>query len=234
MRGIYNKELTQYFTSAIGYIFIAVFLSICGLFFYLTNLASQNSDIKVFFSSIITFLMFLIPILTMRSYAEEKKGRTEELLLTAPIELSQIIGGKFLASCTIFAIPLALTFSFPIIISIFGECEVLVSLGNYLGLLLIGATFISIGLFVSILSENQIVAAIVTYCILLVLFSLNQVVVMLGDNLISQILNFLSINTHLVKLTYGVLDLTDLVFFISTTLLFLFLSVLVLDRKRRL
>lgn len=232
MEGIYRKELTQYFKSMIGYVFIAVFLCIAGGVFYTVNLASLNADIKTFFANIISFLIFLIPILTMRIYSEEKKQKTEELLLTCPLEIHQIVLGKFLAAFTVFAIPLAVTLAFPVVLWVYGTVEGLVVLGNYVGIVLIAGSFIAIGLFVSVLSENQIIAAIITYSILIATYSVDTLTYFTSSPLVLAVVEFASVNGHYAKLTYGVLDLADVVYFISITALFLYASVLVIARKR--
>ncbi len=232
MAGIYQKELMQYFKSMIGYLFIAVFLSISGAVFYTVNLASLNSDIKTFFASIIPFFIFLIPILTMRIYSEEKKQKTEELLLTSPLEIHQIVLGKFWAAFTVFAIPLAATLVFPLVLWVYGTMEGLVVLGNYVGIVLIGGSFIAIGLFISILSENQIIAAILTYSVLIATYSVDTLTYFVSNPVALAVIEFVSVTAHYVKLTYGVLDLPDVMYFLSITALFLYASVLVIERKR--
>lgn len=232
MKGMFRKECVQYFTSFMGYLFIAVFLGICGLFFYLVNIASQNSDMKAFFSAVIPFLIFLVPMLTMRSYAEERKQRTEELLLTSPVTSWDVILGKFFAAWFLFSLPLLCTISFPFLLARYGTCEIWVVVANYLAIFLIGGGFIALGLLVSVLSEHQIVAGIVSYCLIIVLFYLEEVAFLLGDGILGGIFRFLALNTHLVKLSYGVLDMVDVAYFVSLMFLGLWCSVLVLEEKR--
>ncbi len=232
MQGIYQKELMQYFKSMIGYLFIAVFLCIAGAVFYTVNLASLSTDIKVFFSNIIPFLIFLMPILTMRIYSEEKKQKTEELLLTSPLEVHQIVLGKFWAAFTVFAIPLVITLAFPVVLSIYGTMELYVTLGNYVGITLIASSFLAIGIFVSVLSENQIIAAILTYSILIATYSVDTLTYFVSNEALLAVIEFVSVNAHYSKLTYGVLALADVVYFLSITVLFLYASVLVIERKR--
>lgn len=232
MQGIYQKELMQYFKSMIGYLFIAVFLCIAGAVFYTVNLASLSTDIKVFFSNIIPFLIFLMPILTMRIYSEEKKQKTEELLLTSPLEVHQIVLGKFWAAFTVFAMPLVITLAFPVVLSIYGTMELYVTLGNYVGITLIASSFLAIGMFVSVLSENQIIAAILTYSILIATYSVDTLTYFVSNEALLAVIEFVSVNAHYAKLTYGVLNLVDVVYFLSITVLFLYASVLVIERKR--
>lgn len=232
MIGIYKKELVQYFTSFIGYIFICAFLVISGIYFYIVNLASLNSDIKVFFNSIASVIIFLIPMLTMRIYSEERKQKTEELLLTSPIRIYDIIVGKYLAAMTVFGIPLVITCAFPIILSIYGTPQILVTIGNYFGIVLLASAFVAIGIFISVLAENQLVSAICTYSILLMLFTLDSIAVFVSNSIILKIVELLSIKLHYEQFTYGVLNIADVVYFLSISVLFIFLSIHVLERKK--
>ncbi len=231
MSGIFQKELSHYFKTPIGYIFIAVFLVITGAYFFMVNLVSQNGDIKAFFSSIFTLLMFLIPILTMGLFSEEKKQNTDQLLLTAPVSITAVIVGKFLSTMVVFALPLGVTLAYPAVLAAFGAFEPMVTVGNYLGILLLGSAFVALGLFISVLTENQLVAAVVTYAALLILF-LSDSAKAVAPPPLQSLLGFISLTGHYQAFTYGVLNPADIIFYLSTTSLFLFLSVYMLESKR--
>ena len=160
MLTIWNKELKTYFTSPIGYVFICFFLFMFGLYFMGINVLGQNGDYTYVLSSLTIFLFFATPLLTMRLLSEEKRTRTDQLLLTAPIKIQGIILGKFLAATTLLAITLILTLVHPLLLALTGVIPVLKILSCYLGYWLLGSTLIAIGLFISALTENQIVAAI--------------------------------------------------------------------------
>jgi len=232
MSAIYLKELRNYFTSMIGYIYLAIFLLISGFIFTTGNLLSQNGDIKSWFASIFSVLIFLVPILTMRLFSEERKMRTLQLLFTMPVSLGEIVLGKFLATLTVFGIGLAVTLVYPLILAFFGSVEGMVVVGNYLGMTLLVSACIAIGLFISALTENQIIAAVVTYAVLLGLWLLDTA----GQNLIKgspgKIVRYLSLNTHYSEFTYGILNPVDLVYYLTLTLLFLFFGVLVLEGRK--
>jgi len=231
MNAIYRKELRSTFTSWTGYVYLAVFSLISGFIFTTGNLLSLNADIKSYFGSICTVLVFLVPILTMRVFAEEHKLRTLQLLFTMPVSLGDIVAGKFLATLTVFCIGLVPTLAYPLILAWYGSFEGAVIAGNYLGLVLLVSACIAIGLFVSGLTENQLIAAVVTYALLLALWLPD----MSGQDSaagVSRFLAYLSLNQHFKAFTYGIFDPADIVFFASLTLLFLAFCVLTLDARK--
>jgi ABC-2 type transport system permease protein len=231
MLAIYRKEIKQYFNSIMGYVFLSMFLLICGWFFTMGNLASQNSDIKTFFGSILVIIMFLIPIITMRSFSEEKKIRTEQLLLTSPVSLPAIVIGKYLAALTIFGLGLSVTLTYPIIIAYFGTFDPLVTLGNYLGIIVAVAAFIAIGIFISALTENQVVAAVVSYCVLMGLWMVG----LLRANqtgFIRAVIDFISFNYKFDEFTMGIFNPSSIIYYLSISGIFLFLTVRMLEQRR--
>ncbi|WP_054743545.1 ABC transporter permease [Cellulosilyticum ruminicola] len=155
-----NKELKSYFTSPIGYVFMCFFLLIFGLYFTAINVFHPNGNYTYVISSLSNMLLFTVPILTMRLLSEERKNRTDQLLITAPITVTSIVLGKYLAATTLLLITLAITFIHPILLMTLGTIPLGSILCSYLGFFLLGCTLISIGLFISALTENQIVAAI--------------------------------------------------------------------------
>lgn len=231
MGGIIKKELRQYFKSMTGYVFIAMFLVITGFYFVAGNLMSQDGDIRTFFASIFPVVVFLIPILTMRSYSEEKKQRTDELLLTSPIRITWVIGGKFCATMLVFLLALGITLLYPVVLAALGVSDPLVTAGNYLGMILMASSFVSIGLFVSVQTENQLVAAAVTYALLLLLYLMGSVKSFAGG-VAGELMSFMAIASHFEEFTYGIFNIANVIYFISITALFLFFSVYSLESKR--
>lgn len=231
MQGIIKKEWNQYFKSMTGYIFFAIFLMITGVYFVMGNLMSQNGDIKTFFSSIFSVIMFLIPILTMRSFSEEKKQKTDELLFTSPVRITTVILGKFFATFFVFLAALCFTLLYAVILSVLGASDPAVTVGNYVGIALMAAAFISIGLFISVQTESQLVSAIVTYGVLLLLYLMNSAKAFL-DGIAGQLAGFLAVTGHFEEFTYGIFNPVHVVYYVSITVLFLFLSVYSLESRR--
>ena len=175
MLAVYKRELRAYFTSPIGFIFMGFFLLLSGFFFALTNLIPANPDYNAVLGSITFIFLIVVPILTMRLLPDDKRQKTDQLLLTSPLSLGGIVLGKYFAALTVFILTLLVTCIYPVILSFFGTLAVWEIVGGYLGFLLLGASFIAIGLFVSSLTENQVVAAVITFSALLFMWIIDWV-----------------------------------------------------------
>jgi ABC-2 type transport system permease protein len=247
---IAKKELRAYFTSPIAYVAITVYLVLVGFFFYSLiwwfnsqamqmaqnqYYASQiNINQQVFsplFHNISIILLLMIPLLTMRLLAEEKKIGTEELLYTSPLSVAQIILGKFLASLLVLAGMLALTAVLGGFAFLYGNPEIAPLLTGYLGLLLMGAAFLALGLFFSSLTENQIVSAVLTFGALLLFWIVNWAAYS-ATGVWKEVLNYLSLFQHFDNLTQGILDTTDIVYYLSFAFFGLFLTHSVIQSRR--
>jgi ABC-2 type transport system permease protein len=247
---IIRKELRSYFVSPVIYVVGAVFLLIVGLLSYIyivftgvqaiqlmqvQGQAQINLNDLVFrnlFSSIRFVLLIILPILTMRLFAEEKKLRTFELLMTAPVGLNEIVAGKFMSVFLLFLGLLGLTGMIPLTLSLFSNFDWYPVLTGYLALVLLGALFLSVGLLASALTENQIVAAFVSFGLLLCLWLLAGLGSLFGDTTLGQIVSYLSFMDHYDHLVRGLVDTRDLVYFFSALILMLFLAHRVVDSAR--
>ena len=168
MLAIYKKELKSYFTSMMGCLFIAFCLAITSLYFCLYNLYYSYPSIYMALQGVVWFFVILMPILTMRIISEEQRNKTDQLLYTAPVSVYSIVMGKYLAMLTVFAIPVLVICTYPIILSQLGEVQFIESYLAILAYFLIGASFIAVGLFISSITESQIIAAVVSFAVLLV------------------------------------------------------------------
>ncbi|MFA9463339.1 MAG: Gldg family protein [Velocimicrobium sp.] len=168
MLAIYKRELKSYFTSMIGFIFMGFFLAIMGIYTVVYNLVNNYSNFEYVLDSLSFVLIILIPILTMRVIAEEKKQKTEQLLYTSPVSVEKIILGKYFAVLTLFLISMAITLFYPLILSQFGTINFASAYGGILGFTLMGATYISLGVFISALTESQIIAAVISFLVFLI------------------------------------------------------------------
>ncbi len=234
MLAIYKREMLSYFTSPIGYVFIAVFLAVNSLLFSLfTLLAGEGSSVGSYFSFIMFIFIILVPMLTMKMFSEERKTRTEQLLLTSPISLMGMVFGKFLAAFSMFAG----TYIFGNLINFsllykYGTPNTATLISNSVGILLIGAAFIAIGLFVSALTENQIVAAIGTMGILLFMLLVNFFNSFIESYAIRSILSWISVFSRFSNFTYGILDTAALIYYFSICFIFIFLTVRIYEKRR--
>ncbi len=246
---IYRREMNSYFVSPIAYIVIGVFLLATGYFFTrILQGAIQNSMmmaqrggemdvpmmvVRSFVGLAATFMLFLVPMLTMGVYAEERKRGTMEMLMTSPITEFQIVMGKFLASFTLLLFMLAPTLLYHFYVSRFSEPAMpwRIVWSGYLGVALLGAALVAIGSFISSLTENQIVAGIVTFVVFLLLWVLDIGVSSAGTTL-GEIFKYLSILQHYEEFAQGVIDTTSIIFYVSLAALALFLTLRNLDSMR--
>ena len=233
MLAIFKREMKGYFTGVIGYAFLVIFLAIAAILFCYTTLFSMSANVSTYFTLMLIFSAVMLPILTMKTFSEEKKIKTEQLLLTSPVSIPAMVFGKFLAAYLIFASALVFTSLYFLILTPYASLEVAKLLGNIIALLLVGLVFIAIGLFVSSLTENQLTAAIGSMAIILVLLGLGIVSSLLPTNYwLRFVFDSLSIFTRFSNFTNGIFDLASVVYYLSVGGIFLYLTVRVYDRRR--
>ena len=232
MFAIFKRELKAYFTSPLGYVFLAIFYAFSGLFFYLFSLSVGSTDISSVFLMMFIVLMVFVPLLTMRLLSEDKKQKTDQLILTAPVSLLSIVMGKFLAAYAIFAIGVAVMPVYGFVMSTFATVSWLPIWGNTVGLLLLGGIFVSIGLFISSLTENQMIAAIGGFFINLMILLMNTLKSALPNGFLQDVLSSISVYSRYSEITNGIFSLSSLIFFVSVIFIFLFLTVRVLEKRR--
>lgn len=236
MLAIYKREMQAYFTSPIGYVFLAAFLAINGfLFSFCTLLMGEDSSVSSYFSFMMFAFIILVPILTMKMFSEERKMRTEQLLLTAPIGLMSMVFGKFLAALTMFggAFVVGNLINFPLLYVYGTETpNTAILISNSVGILLIGAAFIAMGLFVSALTENQIVAAICTIGVILFMLIVGLLNSFIDSYYLRVVLSWISVFSRFGNFGYGILDLASLLYYFSICFIFMFLTVRVYEKRR--
>lgn len=285
MLAIMNRELNTYFKTPIGYIFMGLFLIVTGFFFTAGNLISGSSYFTSFLSSILFIYLLAVPLLTMRLLSEEKRQRTDQLLLTSPVTVTEIVVGKFLAAFIVFALTLVVTMLYAVVIAIFGDLAVWETIGGYFGFLLLGGSFISVGVLISAVSDNQVSAAFFTFFALLLIYFLNLIrtvapqdpvastifaaVIVLGigaffftntkswiaaagvigiggivivvlhfvqpdiyNGLISSFLEWFSLLERYDTFTLGLIELEEVVFYLSFITVFLFVTIRLIEKRR--
>jgi ABC-2 type transport system permease protein len=221
-----KKELNSYFNSPIGYVVASVFLVASGWIFMQGFFVDGQATMRLFFSLMPVILIFILPAVTMSSWAEEKKSGTAEVLLTLPMENSEAVLGKFFSAFGFLMVLLVFTFPIPLMLLNLGEPDQGIILAGYLGTIFLGSAYISIGLWVSSVSKNQIIAFLLALVIIFIFYIAGSSYLLdtfpswaaiIGKNL--------SLSTHFDSILRGVLSLKDLVYYISMVVLFLFLNV---------
>ena len=285
MLAIFKKELRSYFTSMIGYLFIGFFLAIVGVYFMAYNLQGGYANFEYVLNSTVFVFVILVPILTMRLLAEEKKQKTDQLLFTSPLSVNKIVVGKYLAVFAVFVSAMVITMFYPFILSKYGTVSFKLAYTGILGFVLVGAAYLAIGLFLSALFESQAIAAVVTFVVLLITFIMQGIVgllptsnkaawlifsvialliavviyfminnvtvaISLGvvleaacaiiyfakpslyDGLVVKVFDWFSVVDRFDNFMNGILDLTGIVYYISITVIFIFLTIQSLNKRR--
>jgi ABC-2 type transport system permease protein len=228
---IFRREIRSYFNSPVAYVVIVVFLAIVGWFFTSGLFISNVASLRVLFELVPWVYLFFIPAITMRLLAEEKKSGTLELLTTKPVRDVEIVFGKFLAAWALLAATLLPTLLYLVTIMMLGSVDIGPVLTGYLGLMLMGAVYIAIGLLASSLTENQIVAFIVGFLVILALFMLDKVLIYVPEGLVSTF-EFLGIDYHYSNIARGVIDSRNLIYFGSILGFSLLLATVSLERRK--
>jgi ABC-2 type transport system permease protein len=230
---IFKKEFKAYFLSPIAYIFITVFLIVTTFLFFQGFFIVNQADMRAYFGLLPWIFLFFVPAITMRSWAEEKKMKTLELLLTWPVKDFEVVIGKFLASLGLLIVVLLLSLTIPVSIAIIGHPDAGQIVGQYIGAVLMGAAYLAIGLWVSSLTENQIVAFILGVVFTFVLFIMGHpFVTMVLPSALVPLFTYLGLSGHFDSIGRGVIDSRDIIYYLSVIGFFLFLNVCSISSRK--
>ena len=228
---IFRREIFAYFFSPMAYIVISVFLLLTGWFFTSDLFLADESSLRSVFSIIPFIFIFFAPAITMRLLSEERKSGTIELLVTMPITDMEIVIGKFLAGLGLLVVALIFTLPYALTILILGKPDMGMLVTGYLGLILMGASYISVGVFASTISKNQVVSFIIAFMIIFILFLINKFLLVMPPYLV-PVLQYLSIDYHFANISRGVIDSRDLVYYLSLIVFMLSLAKLSLESRK--
>lgn len=232
MRAIIKRELYSYFCSPVAYVVMAIFLLFSGLFFSVVCLGNDNSTLTYVFTNMFLITVLLTPILCMRLLSDEKRLKTDQALLTSPVSILGIVLGKFFSAAILYLICMVIYIIFGFVISFFVAPSWPIILCNFFGLFILGCTMIAIDLFLSSLTESQMIAAVSGFAVGLFIYLLDNIASAIPITVISNVLSKLSFLTHYQNFTVGLFNIADLIFFLSIIALFVFLTVRVIEKKR--
>ncbi len=233
MKAIMKREFFSYFTTPVGYIVLAVFWFFSGMYFTSYCISSLSSSLTSVFGNCFFVILFIVPLMTMRSFSEDKRRKTDQLLFTSPVSFFKIITGKFLGAFLMYCVCMAIFVVYAIVISFFGDPNWTLFISTMLGTLLFGAALISIGIFISSLTENQIIAAIATLAAGILIYMIDSLAAMINTPWIMNLLLKLSFVAAYSNFSVGLINLSDIVFDLSAVVLFLFFTSRILNRRRR-
>ena len=239
MNAIFKREFKAYFTSPIGFAVLARFYVISGLLFAVFFEAGQPDISGIFSPGLFLCSLIIIPILTMRLFSEERHQKADQLVMTAPVKITSVVLGKFFAAFAVYAIAVSITLVYQIIITFYIATDWMVFLGNFIGTLVFGAALIAMGMFLSTLTEVQVVVAVATYALELGLVLIPSFIVSFlssSENAFTKVIvklfEGMSILDRFSNFTKGTLNYSDIFFFLSLAALFLFFCITAIDRRR--
>ncbi len=232
MTAVFKRELRSYFTSPVGYVYLFFFSLVTGFIFFTSNIASASTDTITYFAWMRYLLIIVIPLLAMKLFPEERKNKTDQILITAPISISKMVLGKFLAAYAMFFIGLLPTFLNIAILCVVGYVEIGIVIGNYIGIMCIAAAFLAIAMLMSVMTESMITAFIMGVFSLAVFAVADFIASSLNNTFITKIVNAISVTQRYEQFNQGLFNISTLVYFLSLAVIFLFLSVRVIDKRR--
>ena len=227
---IFKKELRSYFNSAVAYVVFVVFLAVVGWLYTSSMFLINVASLRLMFEWIPLVFLFVVPAITMRLLAEEKKSGTIELLTTKPLRDWEVVAGKFLAAWALIGIALLPTLIYYCTVAFLGNIDNGPVIGGYLGLMLMAGVYVAIGLLASSITENQIVAFIIGLLLMFAFFMMDKVLIFVPD-FMTSIVEYLGIDFHFSNIARGVIDTRDIVYFCSMLGMTLYLSVVSLERR---
>ena len=230
---IARREFQGYFNSLIAYVFLVIFLLLTGWMFFRVFFLNGQASMRLMFDIMPWVYLFFVPAITMRLWAEEKKVGTMELLMTLPVRDVEAVLGKFLAALGLLALALALTFPIPLIVALLGNLDFGPVVGRYVAAILLGAAYLAIGVFVSSLTQNQIVAFILSVVIVFVLYMIGSDIVLYSVPApVASVLEYVSLGTHFESIGRGVIDSRDVIYYLSVIGFFLYLNVRSIESRK--
>ncbi len=232
MIAIWKRELQSYFSTPVGYVFMGVYLALAGIMFYLQNLSALNGNVLLLLSQITFLWMLLSPVLTMRLLAEERRQRTDQLLLTSPVSLWGVVAGKYFAAAAVLLATVVLTLGYVLIIAVYGKVYLGELMVGYLGFFLQGCSFLALDLYISGCAKSQVTSAIAAFGVNLALWVLDILATAVTMPVVTPVLHFLSLYDRYEPFLLGQLSYASILYYISFCAVFLFLTVRMLEARR--
>ena len=225
--------MRSYFTGVIGYLFLVLYLAIAAIVLCYTTLFSNSADLSTYFTLMLVISAVMLPLLTMKSFSEERKQKTEQLLMTAPVSITGVVLGKFFAAYLMFAACITITSLYSLVLIFYSSFKVAILFGNLVAILLVGMVYIAVGIFVSSLTENQLSAAVGTIAILLGFLAIGLVGMFFPTSFpLRYVFSFISIFTRFQSFTAGYFDIASMIYYLSVAAIFIYLTIRVYDRRR--
>lgn len=232
MKAVYKRELSACFRSPIGYVFCAIYLFFSAMYFNSVLSTGQSSEFPQIYYGMLNIILLMLPLLTMRLFSEERKYKTDQVLLTSPINITPLVLGKFFSALTVYVGCTLFTLIYAVVFCFFVTPSWPLVAGNILGAIFFGAAFIAVGMFISSMTESQFVAAMGSFSIATIFIILDVIPLVTDNEFVVSLINSISFVGRYTPFTNGILDISSIIFFLSITAAFVFLTVRVLEKRR--
>ncbi len=232
MLAIFKRELSSYLRSPVGYVFCAVYLFFSSLYFRTALAGGQSFYFPQVYYGMINIILLVLPILTMRMFSEERRQKSDQILLTSPVSIFSLVCGKFLAAMAVYSSVVLFTLLYAAVFALYANPGWALVIGNIAGAILFGAAFIAVGMFVSSLTESQVVAAIISFFLGTTFILLDVIPVLVTNETVLRLIEWVSFVGRYTPLTEGIFDFSSIVFFLSVTAMFFFFTMQSIERRR--
>lgn len=232
MNAVWKRELRSFLKSPVGYVYLFLHLIIMGACFSFFNVLQGTSEVSYYFYFSCYVMILTIPILTMKLFPDERRNKTDQILITAPISITKMVLGKFFAAYSMFLISMIPSLFAVGFLYIYGNVETGIMLGSYIAILLVGAAYIAIAMLMSCITESQIIAFMMGFFALLIFAICDVLGGVINNPIVTKIIDIISVSSRFEKLSTGLMDFSSIFYFLSLTVIFLFLIVRIIDKRR--
>ncbi len=232
MKAIFKRDFNSYFNSPIGYSFVAIILAIMGVWFIINNCIGKSGSLNAMFNNSVMVFLFVVPLLSVKMLTEDRKSKTDQILITSPVSVTEIVLGKYFAALAVYGTALLTTLIYVVVIALFGTPAYGEILSTYIGFILLGASFISVGLYISSLTDNQFLGVLYSFVTLLVMFLLPVVTEFVTNPILFEILNWFSISERFSDFLLGIVGFDNIVYYICVCAFFIVLTIFSVEKRR--
>lgn len=232
MKAIFKRDFNSYFNSPIGYSFVAIVLAVMGVWFIVYNCLSKGGSLNAMFNNSVLVFLFVVPLLSVKMLTEDRKTKTDQILLTSPVTVPQIVLGKYFAALAVYGVALLTTLIYVVIIALFGKPAFGEIVSTYIGFILLGAAFISVGLYISSLTDNQFLGVLYSFVVLLIMFLLPLVLPFVSNPVLNAVLSWFAISERFSGFVSGIFGLDAIVYYLCVCAFFIVLTIFSVEKRR--
>ena len=232
MKAIFKRDFNSYFNSPIGYSFVAIVLAVMAIWFIIYNCIGKAASLSYMFNNSVLVFLFVVPLLSVKMLTEDRKTKTDQILLTAPVTVTEIVLGKYFAALAVYGVALFTSLIYVLIVALFGTLAVGETISTYVGFILLGAAFISIGLYISSLTDNQFLGVLYSFVVLLIMFLLPMVTQFITNPLLASVLNWFAISKRFDGFVSGIFGLDAVIYYVCVCAFFIVLTVFSVEKRR--